>query len=284
MKVIEYANGETQLRFYKNGMYKKPTKSDFEVEQTKAENDLKRTPFDNKIASEVDEFTSEDELKARAEKCLQSNLNRAKNEVYSIARANTWEWFITFTCASEKVNRYDFDDCSKMVRKWINNLKNRYAPDMKYILVPERHEDGAWHFHGLIANLGSIPIEKAVNNKKDSPYYGQNLRTAYPDGDYIYNIGNYKIGWNTVTRIKDAQRASNYISKYVTKSLVEATRGKKRYYASQNLEKAKIGLYTFENMTEAIEQLSGKKNVTHTSTVNVTNGGYVNTVTYIELR
>jgi len=265
-------------------MYRNPAKSDEEIERAKELNDMKRNPFDGKIPTEVNEFSTEEELQKKAEKCLQSNLNRSKNEVYSIARANTWEWFITFTLSADVVDRYNFDECSKSVRTWINNVKKRYAPELKYLLVPERHADGAWHFHGLMSNMGEITIEKAKNNKKDSPYYGSDMRTSYPDGDLIYNIGNYKIGFNTVTEIKDAQRASNYIAKYVTKSLIEATRGKKRYYASQNLEKPEIGLYTVETIVQAIEMFSGKKNVTHTSTVNVTNGEYVNTVTYIELR
>ena len=34
-----------------------------------------------------------------------------------------WDYFVTFTFSKEKVNRYDYDVCSKKISQWIKDLK-----------------------------------------------------------------------------------------------------------------------------------------------------------------
>lgn len=71
--------------------------------------------------------------------------------IYDIARSDCWEWFLTYTFEQSKVDRYDYSWCSQKMSDWLKNMR-RVCPDMKYIVVPEQHKDGAWHFHGLFKN------------------------------------------------------------------------------------------------------------------------------------
>ena len=69
------------------------------------------------------------------------SLNRTVNQIYTISRANKWEYFITLTIDPKKLDNTDFNLVSEKLNIWTNNLKKRYAPDLKYIIVPELHTD-----------------------------------------------------------------------------------------------------------------------------------------------
>lgn len=60
-------------------------------------------------------------------------------------------------------------------------------------------------------------------------------------GEKIYNIDtkSFKYGFTTATKIRDTDKVSNYITKYITKKLVCMTKGRHRYLYSKNLEKPK---------------------------------------------
>lgn len=93
------------------------------------------------------------------EHSIKSSVNRTVNQIYTISRANKWEYFITLTIDPKKLDNTDFNLVSEKLNIWTNNLKKRYAPDLKYIIVPELHKDKSkWHFHGLFANIGKMPL------------------------------------------------------------------------------------------------------------------------------
>lgn len=147
---------------------------------------------------------------------------RSKSVIYDIARSNTWEWFITLTFDPEKVNSFDYDECSKGLKNWLDRVRRKCDGDLKYIIIPELHKSGRYHFHGLLS--GAYGLEFVDSGHETN-------------GDIIYNIGSYKLGFTTATQVKDTNRVSMYIAKYVTKELTACTKGKKRYWASRNCEK-----------------------------------------------
>lgn len=151
------------------------------------------------------------------------NYNRAKNKIYDIARCNDWEWFVTFTFSSNYVDRYDYAKCKAKISKWLNNVRSKgICSDMKYLIVPEQHKDGAWHFHGLFSNCSSLGfVDSGIRDKK---------------GRVIYNIGRYKWGFTTATKVTDSKKSAGYLCKYITKELVADTKGQKRYWHSKNCD------------------------------------------------
>lgn len=169
-----------------------------------------------------------EEAMERAERSLSVSLSRTKNTVYDYARANEWQWFLTWTTDPTKVDRHDYKAVTDKLSKWLNNVRSRKAPDLKYIIVPERHKDGAYHFHGLLSNTGTLKFTEAIN-----PHTGKNIIIK---GMQIYNLKEWSLGQTTATQIRDTLKASNYITKYITKELIHHTKDQKRYWNSKNLD------------------------------------------------
>lgn len=229
---------------------------------------IKKTRSDGKQTIE-NPFTGEYERvkvidDRKEEQMKYNNYCRAKNVIYDIARANDWEWFLTFTFDKNKVNRYDYDDCSSKLSMWLRNNKKRKCPDMIYLVVPEQHKDGAYHFHGLFSNC--IGLGFVDSGKKDSK------------GRIIYNVSAYKYGFTTATCINDSARSASYLCKYVTKELVENTKGKHRYWASKNCNRPVVDNFLFEgSFNSFIEKMDiGYKSLKQVDTP-------FNRVAYIEL-
>lgn len=235
-RLVCYASGY-QLRLYSKAM----RESIDEAESVRIERD----PFQNlpvsvsRFESLVDEVP-EDPL-ADLDDVLRASYSRTKNMIYYLARSNEWTHFVTLTFSQAFVDRYDYDACAKKLKGWLDKIR-RTMPDLKYLIVPELHtgetylkrglpipegyRPGAVHFHGLFAGLD--PKDLVDSGEKDH------------NGRTIYHWESYKWGWTDVTLIDDAAKASGYITKYVTKDLLAVSEGRKRYWASRNLDKAPI--------------------------------------------
>ncbi|MGB8455545.1 MAG: hypothetical protein WCD89_24900 [Anaerocolumna sp.] len=158
---------------------------------------------------------------------------RSKNMIYDIARSNTWEWFITLTFNPDKVNSFDYAECTEKLTNWLDRVRRVCGEEFKYLIIPELHKSGRFHFHGLLSGAGGLKfVDSGLLSGKD----------------IIYNIGSYKLGFTTATRVKDTTRVSMYIAKYVTKELTACTKGKKRYWASRNCDKPIVQQGYIENM------------------------------------
>ena len=152
------------------------------------------------------------------------SLSRTKQRIYEIVRNDDWEYFVTLTFDGQKVNRYDYGETSKKLSQWLKNLHRR-LPDIRYMFVPEKHKDGAYHFHGIIACCAGLHLTDS--DKKDH-------------GRPIYNIGSYRLGWSTATRVRDNAAVVRYITKYITKEVEVDAKGRKRYWCSKNLIRPEV--------------------------------------------
>lgn len=167
----------------------------------------------------------EDEIAKKKRRSLASSMNRTVNAVYKIARSNVWDWFITLTFNSQKVDRYDYQSCVRKLSLWLNNSR-KICPDMGYVVVPEKHKDGAYHFHGLFRGCDALGFVDS-GHKDDK-------------GNKVYNVGKYRFGWTTATRVKDQSRVTKYIAKYINKDLCSVAFNKRRYWSSRNLADADV--------------------------------------------
>lgn len=163
--------------------------------------------------------------KEQENECKRISLNQTKNRIYKIARSNMWEWFITITFDRNKTDSSEYDIVVNRLQIFLENLKKRSCPDLKYLIVPELHADGEhYHFHGLLSNCDGLKFR----------YSGKNDRKS---GKPIFNITNWKWGFSTATKVEDTNRVSSYITKYITKENVNILKEKRRFYASRNIEK-----------------------------------------------
>lgn len=248
------------------------------------------------------------DVKRDPDRSLLVSINRTKHKIYDYGRNNIWDWFFTFTLSDMSVtDRKDYSKCAKKVTTWLKNIKYRKCPDMGYLVVPEKHPtSGAWHFHALVNNVDELTFIKAVNqqafmkdddgniilNKKGQPvpnkYFGKYLRTSYPDGDYIYNVKDYGLGWSTATRVKDSKKAVSYIVKYITKDLAASTFGKRRFYPSKNLTlpERTLGMFDKDNFLELVTYIEYTYNVRlstdYIKSISVFGSGFENKISYME--
>ena len=172
---------------------------------------------------EFTQLQSNNENETNSYKNMLDSDRRALKKIYDYARSNEWQLFITLTYNKEKINRYDYDEILKKTRIWLNNISQRYCnSELKYLLVPELHEDGAYHFHGFFSNLPLDLLRK----------------TGRIDcrGRTVFDIPKFTLGRTDVTFISSSERASTYITKYVTKCTHCTLKGKRHYLASKNLE------------------------------------------------
>lgn len=177
------------------------------------------------------------------ERSVKNSMRRTVERVYFLSRSNLWEWFFTLTFDPQKVDSFDYGVCVAKLKNWLDTAR-RVCPDMKYIIVPEQHKSGRFHFHGLFAGCGGLDFAESGHFTKD--------------GQPVYNIGRYKLGWSTATKIRDNERATKYICKYITKDLCMTAFGKKRFWASRNLSEASEERLVCADWRSVLPLLEGK--------------------------
>lgn len=237
-KLVEFPNGSIELRVYDKPISDLDEKEN-ERRQVKRANTISQRvalanpksdeyiPFEDKVIevsdiNRLEDFEYSEELRKR--KNARDSYRRTVNKIHDLARCEKWTMFYTLTFSPAVADRTDFSFCMGKARKWFDNLRQRKAHDLKYLLIPELHADKcSWHIHGLVCNDNGISY--VDSGKRDK------------HGKIIYNVENYKLGWSTATRIDDTQKVSSYVLKYITKDLCERSLGQRRYFRSNNLQK-----------------------------------------------
>lgn len=162
---------------------------------------------------------------------------RARTAVFDYAMCNPdLDTFITLTLNGEFVDRYDYNAVVKRLNVWLDNRVRRHG--LKYIMVAERHKDGAIHFHGLV-NHTAVKLENS--GKKDKRRH------------VIYNVTDWTLGFTTAVRVwGDRANVCKYIVKYITKG--EQKVGGRWYYSGGDLCKPS---YTYTNQTDVEKYING---------------------------
>ena len=161
------------------------------------------------------------------EKKRYENLYNSKQKLIDLVYCNSidspWEYFVTLTFNPKKVDSYNYNCVVQAMGKWLDNMKHQNK-NLKYILVPELHESGRVHIHGLFKDCPNL---KLIDSGK------------IKNGCKIYNIENYKYGYTTISKIKNQEAVSVYMAKYMTKELLNIS-GRKTYWCSQKLKRPKV--------------------------------------------
>ncbi len=149
------------------------------------------------------------------EEVMRCSISRTKKNIRRIALSYPeWRYFVTFTFDKRKVkSRYDYDSLVEVLGSYLKHLKAQ-CPTIKYLIVPELHKDGAFHFHGLFS-VG-LPVKYAGYFKKS--------------GGHVFHVADYGFGFTTATYIKDVDRTVSYILKYITKDLMAVSPSRRRYW------------------------------------------------------
>lgn len=171
---------------------------------------------------------------------LCNNLSRARASVYELALCNQWDFFATFTLDSSKVDRNDLYMTYRKIAKWFNNYNSRYGCKIRYLLIPEPHRNGAWHFHGLLS--GVPPDHLVLFTLCD--HIPKRMKDMLRADRFIYNWPAYAaaFGFVTLDAVRDLKRCSAYMTKYITKELMDSSIALNHhvYYCSKGLKRAEI--------------------------------------------
>lgn len=151
-----------------------------------------------------------------------SSLNRTKTLVRDLVLCNEFELFCTFTFDPGKVDSFNYTKCWGKMSRWLHHQSDRsreVGKEFKYLIIPEKHKSGRWHFHALISGyIGSL---------SPSGYKTSTLRL-------IYNITSFRSGFTTAVGIDSKEGVSNYITKYITKDFIKSF-NQRRFMCSRNL-------------------------------------------------
>lgn len=183
------------------------------------------------------------------ERYKNKRLHQRRALIYDIAYENTciipWQYFVTLTFNDNIADASNFDECTNKLKNWLDTSR-RNNPNMRYIIVPELHKSGRIHFHGLFANVPNWRLEEGRNPKTG--------RKIVKNGSLIYNLTNYRLGYTTVSEVKDIGAVTFYITKYITKELLNM-HYKKNYWCSRNLTKPKTDYYFSRNLGDVYNYL-----------------------------
>lgn len=162
---------------------------------------------------------------------------RIKGKIKELAMCNDFEYFYTQTLND---NRYDLDNFVDEIKKRFKAYK-RKNENFIYLIIYEKHKDGAYHLHGLVGGLG-IDVYKNKNGF---------LSLACLE-DLGFNSLK-KIGRTDIDKIK----VSNYITKYITKDFLKTSTGFS-YFHSKGLKTAKRKVFQPETFNHIIDYLELK--------------------------
>lgn len=158
------------------------------------------TDEDGQLSIDLDkpeEFCRREEPK---EVDIARSMRRARSRVRRLALSNDFRWFVTLTLSPEKVDRYDAAQVVRKLSTWCSNQVKRHG--LRYILVPERHKDGALHFHGFFNDA----LEAVASGHHDK------------QGHMIYNLPGWTLGFTAAIEVYgDYAGAVAYVCKYIGK-------------------------------------------------------------------
>ena len=156
------------------------------------------------------------------------SIRRARARVREIALANSFGHFVTLTLAPERIDRYDDRAIIRKLSTWADNQVRRRG--LRYVLVPERHQDGAVHFHGFLAWDGDGAVDNFVDSgtikrpgiKKPRRPASEAERMAWLEagGVPVFNVPSWSLGFSTAIPVYgDYAAAVAYCCKYIGKDM-----------------------------------------------------------------
>lgn len=240
--IVEDFCGKLRFRYFNKMVF------DHEPPRNRGGRRLVSVPFTDESGQVLEGYQVDDfsECEERRLASIQASLSRTKNKIQRIALStDRWAYFATFTFDPAMVgDRFDYTECSRLMTKFLKECM-RLNPTMQYLIVPEKHSSGAWHFHGLFS-------DEIAQYLQYSGCFGSNKT-------HCYSCIKYKYGFTSFSKVKSVQRVCYYIAKYMTKGLVEVTKFKRRYWWSTSTisipEKSKF-LMSPEQFKQFLEAIS----------------------------
>lgn len=133
-----------------------------------------------------------------------SSVSRLKSRIQDLILSNKWNCFVTFTLDGSKRDRFSTDSFEALTRH-LKYIRQTRCPELRYMLLLERHSAGGYHGHALMY----LP----------DWFIGEEF--SLNDNGYLeWNDISYRFGFMSIKPYDGSLRACNYVTKYVTKDLI----------------------------------------------------------------
>jgi len=169
---------------------------------------------------------------------LDDNLSRAKARIIELAWCNQWDFFVTLTIDAKKYDRHNLKEFRSDLSQWLRDYSKKIGSKIDYLLIPEKHKDGAWHMHGFFKGLPVTELRSFTLDEK-LPYY---LRSKIESNQVQFDWVPYreKFGYINAELIKNHKAAAKYVLKYITKDMSRSVSevNMHLYYCSKGLNRA----------------------------------------------
>ncbi len=188
--------------------------------------------FNSPRGCRIADQSSEDTATTHDQK-LAAALSRAKSVIYQLAMCNDWKFFFSGTLDETKMNRYDLFVFRSRFSQFVRDQRKQSGyEDLRYVLVPEKHKNGAWHMHGLISGLPEEALSYFVP--------GVHPISLVEGGYRNWDAYAQKFGYCSLGQIKDQDAVSAYLVKYLSKEMQNSVTelGNHTYFCSQGLRRA----------------------------------------------
>lgn len=164
------------------------------------------------------------------------SVKRAVDKIYDLAFQNEWNYFMTITIDPEQFDSKDEKEVYKRLRYWLSNQVK--LKGLKYLLIPEYHENGGIHAHALINDCFKLE-HSGRYLYSGKAYKADTLRNKGIDVNIlkpVYNVPEWKYGFSTARPVDGSPaRLACYITKYITKDCKKIFG--KYYLSSRNLNR-----------------------------------------------
>lgn len=146
---------------------------------------------------------------------LEQSISRSKRRILELAICNQWDWFVTLTISPE-YDRSDLNAWRSRFRDFVK-YQRKLGRYIRYLLIPERHRDGAWHLHGFLAgDLELVSFRELLRSGRDVPH------RLVVSGFYDWPAYSGRFGFCSLAPVRNQMSASLYIVKYVTKDMIRS--------------------------------------------------------------
>lgn len=159
---------------------------------------------------------------------LSNNRSRALRMCREIALSNDWQYFITLTLDPKKYDRFDLPKFHKDLSIFFKRLNRQRDSKIKYLLVPEKHSNNAWHIHGLVSGLCRSDV--SINS----------------NGFLQFDAYSNQFGFCSLSCINSSVAVAFYVSKHISKQIQNGVTeiGSHLYYCSRGLKRGElVGLF-----------------------------------------
>ena len=181
---------------------------------------------------------------------LENSLSRSRKVILELSLCNQWEWFFTGTFNPQLWDRNNISLLKSKLIQWLSDRSKAYESKLSFILIPEQHKDGSWHFHGL---LSGIPLSKLS-------HFDPKIHPLDLCRNDIWNWNEFqsKFGFCSLSYVKNPLSCGFYVTKYITKEMnqLKSEVGFHLYSCSRNLNRSFLFSYEYVNNNRLNEYLS----------------------------